>query len=231
MRLSFCNKLQISGLKHKDIQRNHISIDACDNSQISNLHIIAAATSPNTDGIDIGRSSNLHIEDCVMEIGDDCIAINEGTSSLYISRITCGPGHGIRKSIISFAKNRLLNFSNHKCYSKFNPLGCESAGLSHDVEWSKGPLSGLNCRGEVCLGCGGSWQFESFCVSSRRIEMSLLKSRRRVWMTVGAGLSSESERVGGCQIRGRGSGFRAGVVGLSHSKCSCKSFSWSSCRR
>ncbi|KAH6824316.1 hypothetical protein C2S53_000681 [Perilla frutescens var. hirtella] len=95
MRFSSCNKLQLNGLKHKDSQRNHISVDSCHNSRISSLHIIAAATSPNTDGIDISSSSNVNIHDCVIETGDDCIAINEGTSSLYNSRITCGPGHGI----------------------------------------------------------------------------------------------------------------------------------------
>ncbi|KAH6794920.1 hypothetical protein C2S52_005397 [Perilla frutescens var. hirtella] len=103
MRFSQCNKLRISGLKHKDSQRNHISINSCHNATISNLHITTPATSPNTDGIDINSSSNLLIQDCVMETGDDCIAINGGNLDVNISRITCGPGHGI--SIGSLGKD------------------------------------------------------------------------------------------------------------------------------
>jgi polygalacturonase len=29
-------------------------------------------------------------------LGDDCIAINNGSSYINISGIACGPGHGIR---------------------------------------------------------------------------------------------------------------------------------------
>ncbi|XP_042059708.1 probable polygalacturonase At3g15720 [Salvia splendens] len=95
LRFSHCNNLRVSGLKHLNSQRNHISINGCNHANISNLHITAPGTSPNTDGIDISSSSNLFIQDCVMETGDDCIAINGGTSSVLISRVTCGPGHGI----------------------------------------------------------------------------------------------------------------------------------------
>jgi len=29
-------------------------------------------------------------------LGDDCIAINTGSSSINITQVNCGPGHGIR---------------------------------------------------------------------------------------------------------------------------------------
>lgn len=31
-----------------------------------------------------------------MLIGDDCIAVNDKTTGINITRIVCGPGHGIR---------------------------------------------------------------------------------------------------------------------------------------
>lgn len=31
-----------------------------------------------------------------MYIGDDCVAIDDKTSNVYISKTVCGPGHGIR---------------------------------------------------------------------------------------------------------------------------------------
>lgn len=69
LRFSHCNNLHIRGLKHKNSQRNHVSINECNNANISNLHMTAPATSPNTDGIDISSSTYLHIQDCIMETG------------------------------------------------------------------------------------------------------------------------------------------------------------------
>ncbi|KAL0343188.1 UNVERIFIED_CONTAM: putative polygalacturonase [Sesamum angustifolium] len=83
------------GLKHRNSQRNHVSIDGCNGATISNLDIKAPAKSPNTDGIDISASTNLRIHDCLVATGDDCIAIKAGTSNVQISNIACGPGHGI----------------------------------------------------------------------------------------------------------------------------------------
>ncbi|KAI3455334.1 hypothetical protein Pfo_011997 [Paulownia fortunei] len=95
MRFSHCNNLQVRGLKHINSQKNHVSINECNEATISNLDMTAPPRSPNTDGIDISVSTNLHIHDCVMATGDDCIAINGGTSNVNISKIACGPGHGI----------------------------------------------------------------------------------------------------------------------------------------
>ncbi|KAK4416682.1 putative polygalacturonase [Sesamum alatum] len=103
LRFYHCNELQVRGLKHRNSQRNHVSIDECKGATISNLDIRAPAKSPNTDGIDISASTNLHIHDSLMATGDDCIAIKGGTSNVHISNIACGPGHGI--SIGSLGEN------------------------------------------------------------------------------------------------------------------------------
>ncbi|XP_020554802.1 probable polygalacturonase At3g15720, partial [Sesamum indicum] len=95
LRFSQCNGLQVKGLKHRNSQQNHVSINGCDGADISNLDIRATATSPNTDGIDISASTNVRIHDCLVATGDDCIAIKGGTSNVHISNIACGPGHGI----------------------------------------------------------------------------------------------------------------------------------------
>ncbi|GFP88991.1 probable polygalacturonase at3g15720, partial [Phtheirospermum japonicum] len=92
---SHCNHLQVNGLKHINSQKFHVSLSNCDNSVISRLHMIAPSKSPNTDGIDIGDSTNVSITNCTMETGDDCIAIKPGSSNVAISEIACGPGHGI----------------------------------------------------------------------------------------------------------------------------------------
>ncbi|XP_057452800.1 probable polygalacturonase At3g15720 [Lotus japonicus] len=90
-----CKNLALSATNHINSPRNHISIDSCSYSSISNIHINSPEGSPNTDGIDMSKSSNILIKDSTIQSGDDCIAINNGCSFLNITGITCGPGHGI----------------------------------------------------------------------------------------------------------------------------------------
>ncbi|XP_039010146.1 probable polygalacturonase At3g15720 [Hibiscus syriacus] len=90
-----CNGLKVKGLTHVDSPRSHISVNGCKNVVLSDLHIKAPQDSPNTDGIDISSSSNVQILDSTIQTGDDCVAINGGSSFIYINRVNCGPGHGI----------------------------------------------------------------------------------------------------------------------------------------
>ncbi|KAF8035861.1 hypothetical protein BT93_C1781 [Corymbia citriodora subsp. variegata] len=92
---SDCDNLVVSGLQHINSPKNHISIQHCNGSTISNLNITAPETSPNTDGIDISNTNQLNIHDLNIQTGDDCIAINAGSSYINITSVSCGPGHGI----------------------------------------------------------------------------------------------------------------------------------------
>lgn len=47
----------------------HIHINDCNYVTISSLRINAPESSPNTDGIDVGSSSNVVIQDCVIGTG------------------------------------------------------------------------------------------------------------------------------------------------------------------
>ncbi|XP_057452693.1 probable polygalacturonase At3g15720 [Lotus japonicus] len=98
-----CENLILRRLTHINSPRNHISLNACSGAYISKLHFIAPEESPNTDAIDISESSNIKIKDSIMETGDDCIAINHGCKSISITRVFCGPGHGI--SVGSLGRN------------------------------------------------------------------------------------------------------------------------------
>ncbi|KAK7329460.1 hypothetical protein VNO77_23629 [Canavalia gladiata] len=98
-----CENLRISTLTHINSPRNHISIDGCKDSTFSNLLIIAPEDSPNTDGIDIAESTNITIHQSTIKTGDDCIAINSGSSFINITNVLCGPGHGI--SVGSLGRN------------------------------------------------------------------------------------------------------------------------------
>ncbi|KAF4385984.1 hypothetical protein G4B88_031119 [Cannabis sativa] len=90
-----CNNLKLNGFASKNSPNKHITIQGCIGVTISNVHILAPKTSPNTDGIMISYSSQLNIHDCFIATGDDFISIKSGSSYINITHIACGPGHGI----------------------------------------------------------------------------------------------------------------------------------------
>ncbi|WJZ94800.1 hypothetical protein VitviT2T_013628 [Vitis vinifera] len=87
--------LEINGLTHTNPQKAHISMTGCNGVNINNITISAPEDSPNTDGIDIGDSSHIQIQNSKIGTGDDCIAIGTNCSFINITDVTCGPGHGI----------------------------------------------------------------------------------------------------------------------------------------
>ncbi|CAJ2654844.1 unnamed protein product [Trifolium pratense] len=104
--LSFhsCNKLNVNGLRISNSPGAHISINGCDGATFSNVLVNSPGTSPNTDGFDISSSKNILIKDSTIHAGDDCIAINGGSSYINATNVACGPGHGI--SIGSLGKGK-----------------------------------------------------------------------------------------------------------------------------
>lgn len=89
------NNINIKGLTTIDSNQFHIVIDSCTNVNVAGVHVIAPETSPNTDGIHVGKSTTVNITDCNIKTGDDCISIGPGTSGLFVGNCNCGPGHGI----------------------------------------------------------------------------------------------------------------------------------------
>ncbi|GLT71721.1 hypothetical protein SLA2020_437190 [Shorea laevis] len=101
--LNGVSDFKLQGLTFINSGRNHISIIGSQGGSVSSIKLIAPDESPNTDGIDISSSSYLQILDSYIGTGDDCIAINADTSFVNITKINCGPGHGI--SVGSLGKN------------------------------------------------------------------------------------------------------------------------------
>ncbi|WVZ16957.1 hypothetical protein V8G54_009939 [Vigna mungo] len=91
----YCNNLTVHDFTVSNSPKSHIHVHGCENATFSRINVTAPADSPNTDGIDVTFSKNILIQDSYMQTGDDCIAISGGSSSVNVTGIACGPGHGI----------------------------------------------------------------------------------------------------------------------------------------
>lgn len=113
---NWANDILISGLRSINSQLTHLVINSCKNVQVRNVNLMAPDLSPNTDGIHVQSSTGVSITGSTLQTGDDCISIGPGTSNLHISRIKCGPGHGVRSQTsptFFFSNNQLLEL--HAC--------------------------------------------------------------------------------------------------------------------
>ncbi|XP_031501019.1 polygalacturonase-like [Nymphaea colorata] len=95
--------LVLTNVTSVDSELFHIVIDICRNVTVEGLKILAAGTSPNTDGIHVEESRWVTIINSDIGTGDDCISVGPGTQDLLIEQVNCGPGHGI--SIGSLGKS------------------------------------------------------------------------------------------------------------------------------
>ncbi|KAK9066590.1 hypothetical protein SSX86_013913 [Deinandra increscens subsp. villosa] len=94
MRFDFVTNSKISHIQSINSKNTHFNLFACENLNISNVRIIAPADSPNTDGIHIGGSSRINIQDTIISTGDDCVSILSGSRDITVTGVHCGPGHG-----------------------------------------------------------------------------------------------------------------------------------------
>ncbi|CAN0864686.1 unnamed protein product [Linum grandiflorum] len=90
-----CKNLMVSKLKFENSQKMHLSFNNCSNVRASHLVVNAPWNSPNTDGIHVTHTRNIHITKSLIKTGDDCISIVSGSKNVKVTDITCGPGHGI----------------------------------------------------------------------------------------------------------------------------------------
>ncbi|XP_027333535.1 polygalacturonase-like [Abrus precatorius] len=85
----------IRDITSKDSKNFHVNVLGCTNVTFDGFIVSAPGNSINTDGIHLGRSTDVKILNTNIATGDDCISIGDGSRQITIQNVNCGPGHGI----------------------------------------------------------------------------------------------------------------------------------------
>ena len=119
---SHCQGVTVRGVTLRNSPSFHLVPVDCDDVLIDHVTIQAPADSPNTDAIDPGSCKNVRIIDCVLDVGDDNVALKAGHAvagrafccqDITVSNCTFLHGHGM--SIGSETSGGLSNLTVIHC--------------------------------------------------------------------------------------------------------------------
>lgn len=100
-----CSNVTIKDISIRNSPMWTVNPVCCSNVTIQNIKIKNPSDSPNTDGINPESCRNVHITDCTVDVGDDCITIKSGLEQdtlqkqypcedIVIANCTLLSGHG-----------------------------------------------------------------------------------------------------------------------------------------
>lgn len=73
-----CSNVLVEGVTIRNSPFWNVTPLFCEDVNVHGVTIISPASSPNTDGINPDSCRNVHISDCLIDVGDDCITIKSG---------------------------------------------------------------------------------------------------------------------------------------------------------
>ncbi len=146
--LSDCKGVRVEGVTLQNSPSFHLVPTGCEDVVIEGVTIRAPADSPNTDAIDPSACRNVRISKCILDVGDDNIALKAGRlvpgraaacENITVSDCTLLHGHGM--SIGSETAGGVKNFTVERC--TFNGTtsgiriksGRERGGLVEDITY------------------------------------------------------------------------------------------------
>ncbi|GFY98232.1 pectin lyase-like superfamily protein [Actinidia rufa] len=126
----------VKNLKIENAQQIHVSFDNCVNVQASNLMVTAPENSPNTDGIHVTSTQNIHISSCVIGTGMpnneiyNIGSLGYGNSEAHVSDVVvngaklCGTTNGVRIKTWQGGSGNASNikFQNVEMHNVENPI-------------------------------------------------------------------------------------------------------------
>jgi polygalacturonase len=117
-----CRNLTVENVTLRNSPSFHLVPTDCENVLIDHVTIQAPGDSPNTDAIDPGACRNVRIINCLLDVGDDNVALKAGhpvvgrafcCEDIVVSNCTCLHGHGV--SIGSETSGGVNNFTVVHC--------------------------------------------------------------------------------------------------------------------
>ncbi|KAG8647622.1 hypothetical protein MANES_09G089222v8 [Manihot esculenta] len=126
IRFNFFTKGLVRDITFLNSKYFHVNVLGCEDFTFEGFKVSTPESSLNTDGIHIGRSKGVTISNAKIGTGDDCISIGDGTENLKITKVACGPGHGI--SIGSLGK-----YENEDPVSRITVSDCTFTGTTNDI--------------------------------------------------------------------------------------------------
>jgi polygalacturonase len=117
-----CHGVTVRDVTLRNSPSFHLVPVDCDDVLIDHVTVISPANSPNTDAIDPSACRNVRILNCVLDVGDDNVAVKAGHAvagreyccqDITVSNCACLHGHGI--SIGSETSGGVSNFTVIHC--------------------------------------------------------------------------------------------------------------------
>ncbi len=105
IQMILCDNVLIDGITIINSAMWTVHPICCNNVTINGISIKNPSTSPNTDGINPESCSNVHISNCTIDVGDDCLTLKSGTEdddlqkqhpceNIVVTNCTMLNGHG-----------------------------------------------------------------------------------------------------------------------------------------
>ncbi|UPX20484.1 Endo-polygalacturonase [Ascochyta rabiei] len=150
----------ITNLSIKNTPVQAVSIAGCDGLTITDMTIDDSAGDTgslghNTDGFDIGTSSNVTVNNAKVYNQDDCVAVNSGTDITFQNGL-CSGGHGLSIGSVGGRSNNVVDtvtFYNNVIQNSVNGLRVKASvgdtGTINKVTYNKITLKNISKYGAL----------------------------------------------------------------------------------
>lgn len=154
-----CKRVLVDGVTLQNSPQFHFIPSRCEDVTVRNVKVKAPDEAPNTDGIDPAASKRVHIIGCIIDTGDDNIAIKSGdpefgpAQDILVEKCTFRHGHGM--SIGSETNGGVRNLLVRNCTFEGTEAGVRmkssrgKGGLAENLTYENLTMRGVGTPIEI----------------------------------------------------------------------------------